>query len=145
MCKTKKRNLWRLIELFAQVIIFKEGIYLLRCIFGNTSFSFKTALMTLVPNNYFVILYSVIFIMSPYINLMIDNLSDGSFRKLVVLMFLIFSVYTTAVDVIGEFLDFEWVGLSPIGMYGSEYGYSIVNFVLMYMIGAYIKKETPKC
>ena len=30
-------------------------------------------------------------------------------------------------------------GLSTIGMYGSQYGYTIINFVLVYFVGAYLR------
>ena len=56
-------------------------------------------------------------------------------------MVLLFSVWPTAVDVFREITAKEWNGLSTVGMYGSQWGYSIVNFILMYMIGAYLKIE----
>ena len=38
----------------------------------------------------------------------------------------------------------EYNGLSTIGMYGSQYGYSIVNFVLMYVLGAMLQEYSPR-
>ena len=55
---------------------------------------------------------------------------------------LLFSVYPTVVDVIIEVTKHNFYGLSSIGMYGSQYGYSIVNFTLCYCIGAYIHFES---
>ena len=43
------------------------------------------------------------------------------------------------VDVLGELTHKQYVGLSSVGMYGSQWGYSIVNFSLMYIIGAYLR------
>ena len=59
---------------------------------------------------------------------------------MVILIFL-FSIYPTCVDVLGEITRKEYVGLSSIGMYGSQWGYSIINFSLMYIIGAYLRKN----
>ena len=35
----------------------------------------------------------------------------------------------------------DWLGLSTIGMYGSQWGYQIVNFIMMYFVGMYIRKN----
>ena len=41
---------------------------------------------------------------------------------------LLFSVYPTVVDVIIEVTKNNFLGLSSVGAYGSQYGYSVVNF-----------------
>ncbi len=94
--------------------------------------------MTLVPSNWFVILYSTLYIISPYINILLEQLSGKQKKKMVIVLFAIFSVWPTIVDLSGEILGKEWIGLSSVGMYGSEWGYSIVNFLLVYIIGAYL-------
>lgn len=95
-------------------------------------------IMTLVPSNWFVILYSTLYIISPYINILLEQLSGKQKKKMVIVLFAIFSVWPTIVDLSGEILGKEWIGLSSVGMYGSEWGYSIVNFLLVYIIGAYL-------
>ena len=50
-----------------------------------------------------------------------------------------FSIFPTLVDVAGEIMGMELLGLSTIGLYGSQWGYSIVNFILLYILGAYIR------
>ena len=52
---------------------------------------------------------------------------------------ILFAVCPTFVDVLNVITDREWQGLSTIGMYGSQRGYTIVNFALMYIIGAYLR------
>ncbi len=140
LCDSGKRNLWRPIELILQVIIFGEVIYLIRVVVGVTTFSLKTLVLTLVPSNYFAILYSVVFIISPFINILVNNLSKKNFRILIYLSMGLFSFYPTVVDVLGECCGRQFIGLSTIGMYGSQWGYSIVNFTLMYLIGSYLKR-----
>ena len=61
-----------------------------------------------------------------------------------VTLLLLFSVYPTFVDVLGEFTHKEYIGLSSVGMYGSQWGYSIINFSLMYIIGAYLRMYPDK-
>lgn len=144
MCESRTRNLWKPIELVIQVMLFREGIYCLRVLLRVVPFSLKTAITTLLPVNYFVILYCVVYLLSPYINLMVDNLSVRSFRNLMTITICIFAVYPTLVDVLGELRGGEFIGLSTVGMYGSQWGYSAVNFLLMYLIGSYMKRGAPK-
>ena len=42
---------------------------------------------------------------------------------------LIFSVWTIVIDVAENITGNTYLGLSTIGMYGSQYGYTIINFV----------------
>lgn len=62
-------------------------------------------------------------------------------KKFVWVLLLIFSVYPTIVDIAQEIVGDEYIGLSTIGAYGSQWGYTIVNFTLMYIIGAYIRVQ----
>ena len=140
MCESKKISFWKPIQLLTQVVIFRETIFLLKVILRLEVFSVKSVLATMLPVNYFVILYCVVYLLSPYINVMLDSLSEKSFRTLVIISICLFSVYPTMVDVLGEIRGEQFIGLSSIGMYGSQWGYTITNFLLMYLLGAYIKK-----
>ena len=52
---------------------------------------------------------------------------------------LIFSVWTIVIDVAENITGNTYLGLSTIGMYGRQYGYTIINFVLVYFVGAYLR------
>ena len=56
------------------------------------------------------------------------------------MLFILFSVYPTIVDVLAQWSSNPLHGLSTIGVYGSQYGYSIVQFVLMYIIGGFLAR-----
>lgn len=144
MCENKKRNLWRPVELILQVIICKIAIYILRIVVGGTIFSVKSFTMALLPTNYFVILYCVIYLISPFVNQLIDHLGTKAFRLFVVLLVMVFCIYPNAIDLLSEICGETIIGLSSIGMYGSQWGYSIVNFLLMYILGAYIRRSNTK-
>ena len=141
MCESTKRNIWKPIELVIQVMIFREVIYLVKVACHIVSFSIKSAVTTLIPANYFVILYCAVFMLSPFINILIDKLTVKSFGTLMLLSMVLFSVAPTIVDVLGEVRGDQFLGLSTIGMYGSQWGYTVVNFILMYLIGAYLRKS----
>lgn len=144
MCDNNTRIIRKPLELIVQVMIFSLAVYVAKCIVGNTSFDAKSVIRSLIPSNYFVILYVVLYIISPYINIVIRNLDLKVLVYMIVVCVMIFAVYPTLVDVFDVVTNTKHNGLSSIGLYGSQSGYTIVNFVLMYLIGAVIKKRDVK-
>ncbi|MBQ8084725.1 MAG: hypothetical protein IJ232_01300, partial [Lachnospiraceae bacterium] len=144
MCTSYKKNMWRLVELIVQVIIFREALYLVRVAFKSELFSIRGIVSAFIPANYFVILYGVVFILSPYINFLLNRLSEKCFHTLMIVSICLFSVYPTLIDILGEIRGEPFRGLSSIGMYGSQWGYSAINFLLMYLVGAYLRKECSR-
>lgn len=140
MSMSQKRSLWKPIELIIQVIAFSFGRYVLVSGLLKGNFTIKGAVASLVPSNYFVILYCVVFLLSPYINLIFNNLTEKQIKTFVLIVLLVFSVYPTLVDCANEVTNHQWIGLSSVGAYGSQWGYSCVNFVMMYIIGAYLRR-----
>ena len=137
MCGKKSIRIIKPIELLLQVMIFGGLLYALdRLIFGG-GFSLKEMVTKMIPANYFVILYIAVYFLSPFINKMIDNVD---IRKLFIILIVLFSVYPTLVDFYYDITGSGRTGLSTIGAYGSQRGYTVVNFALMYIVGALIKK-----
>lgn len=140
MCRSDKISLWKPIELIAQVLVFSFSRYILISLVKGDEITIIHLLGSLLPKNYFVILYSCVYIISPFINVLFNKLSKRNINQMMTCSILLFSVYPTMVDVLSEFRGSQIMSLSSIGMYGSQWGYTIVNFVLMYTIGAYIRK-----
>ena len=103
------------------------------------TFELWSVFNTLLPTNYFVILYISVYLISPYINKIFYSNDYESSGRLILILFMIFSVYPTIVDILGRF-GFNIFGLSSVGMYGSQYGYSFVNFLLIYCLGVFCNK-----
>ena len=140
MFKTDKRTFDKPLRLLVQVISFKAALYVLKVIMGKTDFSIKHIVGCMIPANYFVILYIALYFISPYINNLISSLDFKHIKKFLVILIMTFSVYPTLVDIFSEITENEYMGLSTIGAYGSQYGYTIINFSLMYTIGTIIRK-----
>lgn len=140
MVGSSKRNIWKPIELIVQVSIFAAFVYFARVVIGNGSFSPGELLRSFIPCNYFVILYIAVYFISPFINIIFECNNSKVLNLFTGTVFLVFSVYPTAVDILIEVTKLPWYGLSTIGAYGSQWGYSFVNFCMMYVIGAYIRK-----
>ena len=140
LVKTNRRTILKPIELIIQVILYSLGLYVIQLTLGYRGFELKELISRIIPANYFVILYFALYLVSPLYNLAIHNLNKKNLRNTLVILIFIFSVWPTLVDLFSEFTNREWLGLSTIGMYGSQWGYSFVNFSLMYFIGGYIQK-----
>lgn len=139
MCLSNKRCFIKPLQLIVQVIAFSVGQYLLCVILGNDIFSMRTMFRVLVPCNYFVILYATLYLISPYINLFFSELQVHQKKQCLFLLFLLFSIWPFLVDILKAISGSDLNGLSTIGMEGSQGGYTIVNFVLLYVIGTYIR------
>ncbi|MBR6968592.1 MAG: acyltransferase [Ruminococcus sp.] len=144
MCRSTKRDIFKPLSLIFQVIVFKELIYILSVLLSGKSISLKAVLLDLVPNNYFVILYIAVYLVSPFINLLLEALDGRNRKRLVILLMIVFSLEPTVVDMLNEIRGETFHGLSTVGAYGSQWGYSAVNFILMYIIGAYLRYNEDK-
>lgn len=144
LSNTKKRRFIKIVELNIQVIAFRLAMYVASWVIKGEELSIKSMVVCFLPVNYFVILYSILYILSPYMNVLIEKISRHDLKKLITKLVLIFSVWTVLVDYLENLTGQAFNGLSTVGMYGSQYGYSIVNFILIYFIGAYIRKNGIK-
>lgn len=134
-------NLAKPIRLLAQLMIFNGMIYAIKTLLlAQAGFSLVGLVMAMAPANYYVILYLVVLVLSPYLNVMTEKLTDENFRAFILLLGGVFLIYPTIVDVMEEVLGRQIMGLSSISLSGSGAGYTIVNFVLCYLIGAYLKR-----
>lgn len=137
-CTSQKRSLGKLLSLVFQVMVFQELSYAVSLLEG-AAFSWRTVLTSLIPNNYFVSLYCALYLLSPYINLLLHRLSQKQLSRLVILCICLFSLWPVITESMDALMWEEFYGVSTISLSGSGKGYSIVNFVLMYLIGAYLR------
>lgn len=135
-CTCKRTTLQKPVVLLIQVIIFSFVWNLFSNVVKGT-LTIKGLVSSLVPANYFVILYITVYLLSPYLNLLYERITNN----FIVLLFILFSIYPTIVEVFSQFTGRDFFGLSTIGMYGSQWGYQIVNFIMMYFVGMYIRKN----
>lgn len=73
---------------------------------------------------WFVIIYIILYLLVPYINLVIKNINKKQHGILITIMLIVFSVYPTFIDNI-TILD---------------NGNGIISFIMLYFIGSYINK-----
>ncbi|MBR2943105.1 MAG: hypothetical protein IKB82_06870, partial [Clostridia bacterium] len=80
-----------------------------------------------------------VYVLSPFVNRLMLSLHKKSLRALMAIAVLLISIWPYGVDMLEKIGKMSFAGLSTVGMYGSQSGYTLVNFLLMYMIGAYLR------
>ncbi len=127
--KTNRRTLGKGLAMLLQVSLYSVSIYFISCILKHSEFTFHELYGRLLPANWFVVLYVALYWISPWINKAFQGLSKRHKMLGAILMFVLFSVWPTIVDVICQLTGSELRGLSTLGMYGSERGYTIMQFI----------------
>ncbi|MEQ3038636.1 acyltransferase family protein [Thomasclavelia ramosa] len=142
MCKKKEIDLTKPIILLISVVIFQLITYILLVIFRFENFSLASVLIKLVPLNWYIMLYNVLYFMIPVLNKVLDKFNVNKNKIYIIILFTIFSIYPSLIDIVkGIFNIGDVPGLSTISILGNEHGYTIINFILLYFIGALIKKS----
>lgn len=121
------------------------GYNLLFYFFGVASgiyvFSLRSFVSQFIPANYYVILYATLFLVSPYLNVILLKLSKIKFEQMLGLFIILFSLLPTFTDTVFDLLNInQIIGVSPVGLNGADAGYTIINFILLYLIGGYISR-----
>lgn len=138
LCDSYKRKMSKVLGLIIEALIINTTKYLIELSLNGQPFIFKDFFFWSVSINYFIILYSVLYILSPYLNLLLSKLKTKQLDAFVATTFIIFSLLTTLVDILAYF-NIVSPAISPIGVFGSGQGCTIVNFCLLYLLGAYIR------
>lgn len=128
LCETKFKmsKLFQLNNLtwFYRVII---PIILLFCgLISIDAFSFIKLIIPFPTVGYwFMTAYLYLYIISPFLNVIINNIKKEDHKKLLLILFIIFSVL--------PFLTNQMI-------YDTEDGFGLLQFIILYLIGAYFRK-----
>lgn len=110
----------------------------------SKSFSLRTLVHCVFPTNYFLWLYCALYLISPWINVVLQKITKQQYQLLLLLMFALFSVWPTIVDLFCGIRGTVIHGVSTVSLTNNGAGYTLVNFVFMYVIGGYIRRFAPK-
>lgn len=139
-CDKKTVSISKPFVLISEVVIFALFRYMIDICMHSKVFSIMELLNCFWPANWYVSIYIAMYLISPYLNTLIRRLSPHEFRTMLLVLFGIFSFWTTCADLCWNLFGLNLNHLSPISSKGSIEGYSIVNFVMLYFIGAYLRK-----
>ena len=97
---------------------------------NSVGMPFDRKLISILPidrqDNWYINCYLLIYIFSPFLNILINKLDQKKHKKLIMLLFIIFSLVGTLL--LGE----------VVPSYAE--GRSILTFILFYFVGAYLRK-----
>lgn len=142
-CTLTKRSAIKPIKLLFQVVIFNYISWIKHIILGDAIISVGHLIKLLVPCSYFVTIYTALYFVSPFINVGLKKFNEKTFRKMIIIIFLLFSVEPCIYDFITNYTGRNFNGLCTISfLSGSGSGYTFVNFMLMYLIGAFLRNFT---
>lgn len=126
---TSKFKIVKLTRLFLETSLFSSVIYVLNVMTGYADFSradFVSSLVSIIMGEYwFVSTYFVLFAVSPYLNKLIGHLSKKEHLRLLLLLFIFCNI---------------WQFLYQKNFSGVFGGYSLVYFVFLYFLAAFIRK-----
>lgn len=139
LCNRKDRDIIKIILLMGMTMGYGVFFYLIKNILTH-SVTIGGIVRSLIPINYFVWLYCGVYVISPWINKMINNLRKKDFERLIVVLFIMFSLWPTVVDFYTSVSGTTIAEISFISANDNEAGYTIVQFIFAYCLGAYLKK-----
>ena len=131
-CMSKAKFSWKkVLSLVAEVVLYSLGIAAIFAICTRASFDWNGMLRSVMPitnkTYWFISVYLIIYIFSPYINKMVDVIEFKSFSLLLII------------------LTCCWI-LSPTFLQSDTGGFLLEHMLLVYLLGAYLRKlEEWKC
>lgn len=147
MINNNTRSIVKPVELVFKLVLCTLVGRIIVMLISGQSIGIGTILYLCIPKSYFITLYVVVYIISPWINLLMHNIANKSnalIDKFIICIFILFSCMPTFADLVEEIIGHEIMGINTIGAYGSGEGFTIVEFVLAYCLGAYIKLRCEK-
>lgn len=141
MCNQAQRSVKKIGRLLSQYWFVTIGMYVVGVFIGKHKLGIAALIELIVPKNYFLVFYIIVYLFSPYINIMLEQLDCNDRRRLRNLLIGIFSIYSTAINILMCFTGVNTENMNPVCRNGDLYGYSIVQFFIMYILGALLNKE----
>ena len=128
-----KFKLSKFLKIFLQVIFYSLAILILSIKLGwlkdyNIVIFINNGLLSSLNNYWFIKMYLVTYVFSDYINKFIDRLSRGEYKNFLIISFIVLSII--------PFLTGNNVVYND--------GYSIINFMFLYIIGGYLRRYPLK-
>ncbi|MET3548178.1 surface polysaccharide O-acyltransferase-like enzyme [Paenibacillus favisporus] len=119
----------KVIRLFLETSFFCTTMFILNVLFNKTVFNahtLKESLLAVIFREYwFVTVFLVLIVLSPYINKLIDVLSRKEYTTLLCIFFVLTSI---------------WGFYESITELGVNRGYSLIFFIFLYLLGGYIRR-----
>lgn len=134
MTGKKRSDISKPLRLILNLFVIALIVYIIQLIVSGGKPPSNHLINYIAPDYWFLFVYFGLVIFSPFINKLWDSLSSQNKRKLMLLLFLLLSVIPEIMDL------FMLAGVTVISLSGDQSGYTLVNFIFMYLIGCFIKE-----
>jgi surface polysaccharide O-acyltransferase-like enzyme len=125
---TSKFRFEKLLTLWLQILFYSVGIYAVLLAMGFEHFSIFTLITVSFPvllkEYWFVSGYIALFLLSPFLNTAIKAFDKRQLEKLIIMLFFLLVLWGNTVSQVSLFVN---------------NGYSLTQFILLYIIAAYIR------
>lgn len=137
---TKKTiNKSKVIEIIILLFVLKFLLYFVDVIVYGTKMDFHNFIQEIISGNWYITKYLILYMFSPYINKLLNSLNKKEYKTLIFLTVGIFLILPFVLNILSTFFNVN--GWAPTTDDINDSGYTIVNFFVMYLIGAYLRKE----
>lgn len=120
----------KLITLYKQILFYSISIYGVFWVINKqtiTGNSIISAFLPIITNNWwFITIYLVLYLISPFLNRLLKILTFKEYNRLLIILSIVFVGVSSVIFI-----------SNPIDNTG---GYSLYNFIYMYIVGAYIRR-----
>jgi surface polysaccharide O-acyltransferase-like enzyme len=111
-------------ETFIFSVLIFSGMAVLQRTDGSLAGLFQSTFPVYLSTYWFITVYILLFLLSPYLNILINQLSKKEYGKFLFLLFMVNCV---------------WQFFHPLGSFGVNGGYSIVHFIFIYFVAGYLR------
>ena len=119
----------KLFNIWIEALFYSLVIYGVLLLTNKIEFGYKAFLQSLFPiilkNYWFVTVYAVLYILSPFLNKLIHSLNKKQYFYLILVIFIIFSTWSTLIP--------------PSNTINYGGSYSISWFICLYLVAGYLK------
>lgn len=143
--KKSSVSLRKPVGLLMYVVAYNVLFFIIDLLIMHEPFSLMKLVSCFIPRNWYVTLYIALMLVSPFINIVIKKLDKETCLKLLGVLFVLCSIWPTILDVVNVKLGLDLSGMNTVALGGASSGYSLVNFILIYLIGAAISKHDLLC
>lgn len=123
-----KANFPKLVKLELQILFYSISIPLFLVIIKVNNFSkieiIKFFMPVISKQWWFVTIYVILFLLSPFINILVDNLNEDNYKKLLIFLFTVFIIWPTF----------------SINSINNDKGFGLYSFIFLYLVGSFVRK-----
>ena len=134
----KKIDKSKIFKYIIAILFFNIIQYIIYIIVHKAPFDVYALFLNAISGKWFIITYLVLYVLSPYINKLVNSLKIQDFKKLVLILVFIFMIYQTILTYLNIFIPTHgWAANVSVE---TDRGYTVINFIILYLIGGYIRK-----